>query len=419
MAKKNIFRLISVIPDDLLLDPNNPRLVRDLNVGERCDDEQIMSQQKATLNYFKQQKAKDSDEVEIKELYDSMMQVGYVGVDRLVVRELLDINKYVVVEGNRRLATIKTIIANAEEGNFKKDSDRVSYEQNKKSFENIRVLLLNTKGLSKEEIDEQVDIVLGIRHFDGVKEWSPLSAAFNMYRSYKSIEPKQETFKYSADRGREIANRFSVSLSKVKKSIETYIVFQQLRETLGDVVLDAHYSLVESAIPLKKYPSFFQQHPKMLEFDEESIEKLGELCQFEERGKIDKKNYEKFLIIPRPPTFTTLGRILGIADDHDEEAIRIRARNLVAAIQRGEIDEDTKEIRMSVEDALSLLDHDIKRIEWVNELEKKLDEQEQSLPVAEYAGEGNHLLAMEELENSIQNARIIFDHASRQQPHEK
>jgi len=406
--RRSMFRQITVTPEDLLLDPNNPRLVRDLNVADRCDDAQVQSRQRATENYFKQQKSKDSGEVETKELYDSMVQVGYVGVDRLVVRELLDMNKYVVIEGNRRLATIKTILKNHKTGNFKKECDRVSVGKNIDSFKNIPVLLINTKGLSQEEIDDQVDIVLGMRHFDGVKEWSPLSAAFNMYRSYKSIEPKQEVFKYSADRGREIANRFSVSLSKVRKSIETYIVFQQLRIAVGDQVLDDHYSLVEWAIPLKTYSTFFQQNSKTLEFDEDSIEKLSELCQFEDRERIDRKNYEKFLIIPRPQTFGKLKRILRLEDEHDEESIRNRACALVASIQRGEIDEDTKELRMPVEKALKLLLVEIEKKKWVDELEKLINDQEKNLPLSEYAGEGNHLIAKQELEKTLPIFRKIF-----------
>lgn len=107
---------ITVSIDELLLDPNNPRFISGLEVIANTPEDQLdkPETQNRVLKQF-QTRAKgddpDFDVTNIKDLYDSMLRIGFVGIDRPVVRKVQGTSKYLVLEGNRRVATIKTILA--------------------------------------------------------------------------------------------------------------------------------------------------------------------------------------------------------------------------------------------------------------------------------------------------------------------
>ena len=73
----------------MVLDPNNPRFIKDLRHHERIRNDQIREYQEKTLARFGTQETNDEDDVtNIKDLYDSMITIGYVPIDRVVVKKL-------------------------------------------------------------------------------------------------------------------------------------------------------------------------------------------------------------------------------------------------------------------------------------------------------------------------------------------
>src|SRR5262245_23000824 len=119
MDTSSMLKQISVCPDDLFLDPNNPRLVQDLNFGAKVPDSEVPGRQQQIRDLFAKRGQAEGDEFfDITDLYDSMIRIGYVGIDRIVVREF-DRGKYLVVEGNRRVSTIKLIRERAKKKELK------------------------------------------------------------------------------------------------------------------------------------------------------------------------------------------------------------------------------------------------------------------------------------------------------------
>lgn len=403
MDASTILRSITITPVDLLLDPNNPRLIQDLNFGERIDDVDVQSSQQGIKRLFIERSRAQHDEfTDITDLYNSMIRIGYVGIDRIVVRELFGQDKYLVIEGNRRLATIKLIQdrANAKE---LEGEDLESYKKVRESFEQLNVLLLKTQGLSQEEIDDRVSVILGLRHFGSVLDWKPISRAFNAYQNYMEADPPLAKFVFENKRVIDVAGRLSVSRTQVKKALQTYIVYRQLSE-LDSAVKDEYYSLIEAGISLSRF-AYLKQDPSTFQLDDSSLSKLADLCQFDRRK--DGKGAGT-LIIPEPKKFNVLARILKISQNHDNETVCQRAKELITAVERGEIDEETNELAMTVDKALSLLTAEIHRKEWVATVNTFLDEREEKLPIGSYDGEGNHLLAKEQLDDSIVHLRTIF-----------
>jgi hypothetical protein len=217
------------------------------------------------------------------------------------------------------------------------------------------------------------------------------------------VDPPLNAFVFDNKRVMEVASRLSVSRAEVKKALQTYLAYRQLGE-LDQAVDDDHYSLIEAGIGLSRF-GYFRSDPSSFKLDDTSASKLIDLCQFNRRK--DEKG-EGTLIISEPKKFNVLGKILKISIDHENETIRQRAKELVAAVERGEVDEPTGKLVMDVDKALSLLTAEINRREWIRSVTELLDRQERELPVSAYDGEGNHLLAKEELEKAITHLRTIF-----------
>src|SRR6516225_710476 len=105
---------IQVPIEALLLDPNNPRFICNLTQPAKVADSDIESQQEATLKRFDRNPDPtdpDFDVTNIKDLYDSMLRIGFVAIDRIVVRSIKGrSDKFLVLEGNRRIAAVKSIL---------------------------------------------------------------------------------------------------------------------------------------------------------------------------------------------------------------------------------------------------------------------------------------------------------------------
>lgn len=143
-------RIVRIPVAELELDPRNPRLPEEL-LGK--SQSSILAWLEETSN--------------LEELASSMIQNGFFDHEPLIVRKSSDGGrKYVVVEGNRRFATINIIrqLDAAREAELEFD-----YEVAPTSEE---VLLLETVPCVVVETDDEVRKFLGFRHIGGVKTWS-------------------------------------------------------------------------------------------------------------------------------------------------------------------------------------------------------------------------------------------------------
>ena len=111
------------------------------------------------------------------ELIDSLLANGFIDYEPLVVRKRKD--RFVVVEGNRRLAAIQEIQAHPEK-----------YKGRTDDLKEIPVLVFPDQPDAQQE--NEMRVYLGVRHLFGFREWPPLSKAQFLERESKkagSIEP--------------------------------------------------------------------------------------------------------------------------------------------------------------------------------------------------------------------------------------
>jgi len=155
---------IIVHPKDLLLDNRNPRFIGDVFghswlMGRHPSDVDIHTPQlqeiirRAIIEHH-----------DAGRLMDSILEVGFLRLDPIIV--VPEGDKYRVVEGNRRVTAIKTLLGE-HKIRIKKLSDEVLA-----NLEELEVVKL------ADGYDEaQVWTLLGIRHVSGVRAWGPYGQA--------------------------------------------------------------------------------------------------------------------------------------------------------------------------------------------------------------------------------------------------
>jgi len=140
--------------ESLFLDPKNPRFKTPASIAESRYEEQPV--QERALAELKS--------IGIDDLLASIRSYGFVPSDPLVVRPLGE-KKHVVVEGNRRVAALKTLMKGHQDGTSPLPEYIV------KSITQLEVLVYDGD-------DPNIAWILqGLRHMTGIKEWQPLQQA--------------------------------------------------------------------------------------------------------------------------------------------------------------------------------------------------------------------------------------------------
>jgi ParB-like nuclease family protein len=137
-------KLEFVSPNDLEFDPDNPRLG---GLQGKKSQQEIQKLLLDAPHYASQ-------------LVDSLLENGFISYEPLVAKRKG--NRFVLIEGNRRLAAVREILANPDR--YKNDKDLSS----------IPVLVFPDKLDPKKD---EVRVYLGVRHLFGFREWPPLSKA--------------------------------------------------------------------------------------------------------------------------------------------------------------------------------------------------------------------------------------------------
>jgi hypothetical protein len=184
-ARRPEFTYVS--PERLRFDPTNPRfggLARD----KSQDEIQVLLEREPHF---------------ARELVDSFLENGFIDYEPLVVRR--DGDNFVVVEGNRRLAAVRHILANRSD--YEKKSTRID------DLLQIPVLVFPEAAGTQEEKEQRV--YLGVRHLFGFREWPAESKARFLDANIRS----------SADLARTMRE-----LNIKKGEIQRYLVPYRLRK---------------------------------------------------------------------------------------------------------------------------------------------------------------------------------------------
>ena len=211
--------------DLIFLDPNNPRI--DKPRKEQIADDRISE------TAIQQDCLQQLQKLGIGDLIESMKTSGFWVVDRIVLRPL-GTDRFVVVEGNRRVAALKTLQLVHDKGRINLAKDIYN------GIIKIEALVYHGRN------PEIAWIIQGFRHTPGIKSWE----------KYPTAKFLAEFEKKSNKGVPEIAAIFSgMGRSGVTLSLRSYHAFEQSRsdEDYGDRLDPDKFGLFDEII-FKKPP---------------------------------------------------------------------------------------------------------------------------------------------------------------------
>lgn len=216
---------IDVSLNDILLDPNNPRFLdvasNKLNVNEeRYAEERIQDKTLSDMAFF-----------EIESLKQSILELGFLPIDKIVVRKWktkTDASKYVVVEGNRRVAALKKIYKEYSEGRLDLDETQLN------NYTNLSVLLVS----SQNEL--YFTLIPGLRHVSGIKQWG-------VYQQSKLISTLREENGYGPSQA---AASLGISTRECNRLYRAFKALKQAQsfEDYEDEIDEKKFSYFEEAL---------------------------------------------------------------------------------------------------------------------------------------------------------------------------
>lgn len=273
-----LLKVESKIPlDDLLLDPNNPRFMKHSN--DRVAEDNFDSEGVQENAYS--QMLEQHNNFEIDELVDAIMADGFMEVDKIFVDKIGD--KYLVIEGNRRVTALKTILRKhrAKKPGFEKLPIGVSDHDYK-----IPCVVINHK--NKEEKAQLIRKILGLRHHGSILPWKPLPSSFNLYDSYMAelcegnaaAAQDPAKFEYRPPIAKKVAAMFSVKLSEVRSKVRLYRTYLQLLSESRNsekVARPESFSMIEETVGSRALRARLGYSEQLATFSEEGIETVLDL----------------------------------------------------------------------------------------------------------------------------------------------
>ncbi len=227
------------------------------------------------------------------ELVDSFVENGFVDYEPLVVRK--DGQTYVVIEGNRRLAAVRHILANPSK-----------YSQSVRDrLQSIPVLVFQQKADASHR--EQIGTYLGLRHLLGYREWPPESKAIFLDEHIRSARDLKRVTEEIGMKRQDVS-RYLIPY-RVKKAASSVLEeFGEIEDkkfwTLGEALQRGN---IKEYIKLKTDPDSL----KVVSFDKAKLRHLLEfLYGAAEEGRRGGYRMVSSARITETRQLSKLGRVL-------------------------------------------------------------------------------------------------------------
>lgn len=194
---------------NLYLDPNNYRFVDNENHRFVGEDNLLDTQVQKRTRTFIEGRGQEN----IRDLLASFKANGFLDVDIIQVRELGD-NRYLVLEGNRRITALK-VLQEAFENGFE--------------IGNLDPAIFRSVPFeihSKEENEKHL-IVMGLKHISGNKKWS----TFNQSKLlFDFLKPYQEASREEyINKENELVNSLGITKHRLRSMLRVYNLIQSYK----------------------------------------------------------------------------------------------------------------------------------------------------------------------------------------------
>lgn len=234
---------LEVSLDDILLDPNNPRFI------DVASNRVTVNEERFIESKVQERALSDMGDFDIDTLKQSILELGFLPIDKIVIRKwkskTTDV-KYVVVEGNRRIAALKKIYQEYEEGRLDLVDAQIQ------NFTKLNVLLVS------DENELYFTLIPGLRHVSGIKQWG-------VYQQAKLIAILKEENGYESSQA---AASLGVSTRECNRLYRAYKALRQAQsiEDYGDEIDEKKYSYFEEALKNAKVKEWLEWDDNLYEF---------------------------------------------------------------------------------------------------------------------------------------------------------
>ncbi len=268
---------IYVDPNKLILDPNNPRLI--------TKDDDLRDPDSAVDLVVETTERMKNGDFRIDEIKKSITENGWLPIDYIFVRKMKKEERYLVLEGNRRVTAVRSLLG--EEGLNPKLRDSLSQ---------IQVMEV-VDDLPEKEIRKKISYLLGVRHHGALKKWSPFAQAHNIYKRYMEVlreRHKTDEFVWSEEIAQHIAGALSIKVDEVHRRLRVYMAMKQLSDSEAmknsedpeAKMKDHYYSVCDEVVSNpKRYSSYISQDQEDFTLDNDSVDRMINLCHFDKPSR--------------------------------------------------------------------------------------------------------------------------------------
>jgi len=294
-----VLKPLQVRPDQLLLDPTNPRIVLDVDTNRRFTFRS--SPHPMFRNNILSVINKQAHH--IAELIRGIRASGFIDKgDDMIVKRIPRSDKWLVIEGNRRTTAIKHLL------NDEKSLSPVV----RATLVSLHVKEFVYKPSAEFSEEAVIDILLGTIHITGRLPWGALERAYYIHNSYlrellKHTERLE--FEYNTACSKEVATFFNLSVKEVRKQLIVYKVYEQLRQNGYDVA-PRHFSLIDMAVTDRNLSQkYFELDPVRFRFSKVGLSRFNKLCIREKKAVNNPKDFRKFSYICKHGTDFDVGQV--------------------------------------------------------------------------------------------------------------
>ena len=301
--------------DALCPDPNNPRFAVEDN--ELVNHAQSGDPGVIRRTFKKMLEGTHGRDHDVQEVENSIISKGWQPIDAIFVRQFeKDPNKYVVLEGNRRVCALHNLL----DANNDKCTDELREQIKEIEVKVVMPALGETTDEEEKALQTQIGYLLGIRGFGSLKSWAPFAQSQQLYRRYlKMSDQDDSTFAWNPDFLEHLSHQLSVDTKMVKERISVYRVMCQIKDhpNLGECeegggLQAGHYSFVKEALQVTA-DDYISMNEETMQITDKSMDRLLSLANFEKKQRKDSP-------IPNAPEWRELNNMLNEEDDDEKKS---------------------------------------------------------------------------------------------------
>lgn len=273
----------------LLFWPNNPRLkISDFAEVRFTEDELLDARNQRKIFRL----LTDTEQHDVRKLVTSMRRSGFMRQMAPVVMKVDGSDRYLVLEGNRRLAAIRTLLA---------DGEKPLPKRTRQTLEAIPCWLF-VHNSRQVPLQAAISRMVAEAHIKGQKPHTKLQQAHMLYAAYEGFlleASGRAEFRNDPDLMAQTADVFGMTYKEIEGEVAVVRLYRQLRSAGFEVPHTAREKLSWVYQNPRHFKNHFGYDKDSFQLDEAGVESFFDLFVAEKAAVSNPARFRKFLEIMR------------------------------------------------------------------------------------------------------------------------